>query len=73
MATIAFSTDDKNYVAYVKEFKPLGKWNGQYGVLFYAYGTMDNDYRGTNGTGMKVYDTLDKAVVAAKRYIKKFN
>lgn len=73
MATITFSTDDKNYVAYVGEFKPLGKWNGQYSVQFYAYGTMDNDYRGTNGTGMKVYDTINQATGAAKRYAKKFN
>lgn len=73
MTIITFRTDDKKYIACVREFKPLNKWNGQYCVCFEAYGMMDNDYRGTNGTGMKVYDTLEKAIQAAKRYIKKFN
>ena len=56
----------------VRHFTPLGKWNGQYSVSFEALGAMDNDYRGTNGTGMKVYDTEEKAISAAKRYIKKW-
>lgn len=68
-----FETNDKNYQAYVKQFRPLGKWNGQYAVEFEAFGMMDNDYRGTSGVGMKVYNSLESATAAAKRYIKKFN
>lgn len=66
------STSDKHYKAYIREFKPLGIWNGQYSVSFEAYGNMDNDIRGTSGTGMKVYGTYEKALAAAKRYIKKY-
>lgn len=43
-----YKTCDGNYVAYVRKFTPLGIWNGQYIVYFEAFGTMDNDYRGTN-------------------------
>lgn len=59
--------------AKVTEFTPLGHWNGQYAVIFYALGDIDYDYRGNNGTGMKVYDTLAKAQAAAKRYIKRWD
>lgn len=68
-----YKTNDGNYKAYVKQFKPLGKWNGKYSVSFEAFGMMDNDYRGTSGVGVKVYDTFDKAVRAAKRYVNKFD
>ena len=59
--------------AYVKPFTPLGKFNGQYIVQFEAFGHMDNDVRGTHGLGAKVYDTYEKAVASAKRYIKKYD
>lgn len=67
-----YKSKNENYIAYVKYFTPMNRWDGRYSVLFIAFGDMDNDYRGTNGTGMKVYDTFDKAVRAAKRYVKKF-
>lgn len=49
-----YKTNDGNYKAYVKQFKPLGKWNGKYSVSFEAFGTMDNDYRGTNDSDRNV-------------------
>lgn len=63
-------TTKGSYTTIVKEFTPLGKWDGRYAVEFRAFGMMDNDYRGTSGTGMKVYSTLEKARAAAKRYMK---
>lgn len=67
-----FTGSNDQLRANVRQFTPLGVWNGQYSVEFYALGAMDNDYRGTNGTGMKVYDTEEKAIAAAKRYIKRW-
>ena len=58
--------------AIVREFKPLGQWNGQYCTYFYALDDPDYDYRGNNGLGMKVYDTKEKAIAAAKRYVKRW-
>lgn len=64
--------NSEGLTATVRHFTPLGQWNGQYSVSFDAFGAMNNDYRGTNGTGMKVYDTEEKAISAAKRYVKKW-
>ena len=67
-----FTGSNDQLEAVVRQFTPLGTWDGRYSVSFYALGAMDNDYRGTNGTGMKVYDTEEKAIAAAKRYIKRW-
>ena len=67
-----FAGSNNQLTAEVRHYVPLGVWNGQYAVSFFAFGVMDNDYRGTNGTGMKVYDTEDKAIAAAKRYTKRW-
>lgn len=72
-AITTFKSSNDYYIAYVKQFTPLGKWDGTYCVCFEAFGHMDNDYRGTNGTGCKRYNTLDSAIAAAKRYTKKFS
>lgn len=60
------------YTTIISEFTPLGQWNSKYKVEFLAMGTMDNDYRGTHGTCSKVYDTLEKARLASKRYLNRF-
>ena len=67
-----FSNSSGQLTAEVRHFSPLGEWNGQYAVHFFALGTPDNDYRGTNGTGLKVYDTEDKAIQSAKRYVRRW-
>lgn len=64
--------NSKGLTAIIRHYAPLNQWSGQYSVSFEAFGEMDNDYRGTNGTGMKVYDTEEKAIQAAKRYIKRW-
>lgn len=56
-------------VAKVMKFTPFGAWNGQYVTYFFALGDPDNDYRGTNGLGLKVYDTEKQAILAGKRYV----
>jgi hypothetical protein len=44
-----------------------GKW-----VLFFLVsGVIDTSAYGTNGTGCKVYDTMEKAKAAGKRYLKR--
>lgn len=68
-----YENNDGTLKAIVDLFRPLGCWDGRYCVSFYALGWMDNDYRGTHGTGMKVYETEQKAIEAAKRYIKKWD
>ena len=59
------------YKAYVNEYKVLGTWNGEYAVNFWCYGSPDYGCRGTHGTAVKAYETLDKAIAAAKRYVNK--
>lgn len=60
-------------MAIVRPFTPLGHWNGKYCVLFYALGEPDYDVRGNHGIAMKVYETVQKATAAAKRYIKRWD
>ena len=45
----------------------LGGWC----CYFYAGGYPNTDEHGTNGTGVKIYETKEKAEAAGKRYIKK--
>lgn len=70
---LKYEGHDGQLEAYVKEFKPLGVWNGQYCVQFYSLGSPDNDYRGTYGTGMKVYNSKQSAIDAAKRYVHRWD
>ena len=72
MNTIA-QFENGEYKAYVSKFTPLGTWNGEYSVLFICFGGIDYQLRGTNGMGSKEYETLDKAIRAAKRYVNKYN
>ena len=65
--------ENGEYKAYVSKFTPLGKWNGEYSVLFCCYGSIDYQIRGGCGTGSKEYSTLEKAMAAAKRYVNKYN
>ena len=45
----------------------LGGWC----CYFLVGNKLNTDARGTDGTGLKIYDTIDKAENAGKRYIKK--
>lgn len=67
-----FRTKTGMYEAVVTEFTPCGKWDGTYAVDFWALGAPDFDVRGTYGTACKSYTTKEKAIAAAKRYIKKY-
>lgn len=67
-----FRTKTGMYRAVVTEFTPCGKWDGTYAVDFWALGAPDFDVRGTYGTACKSYATKEKAIAAAKRYIKKY-
>lgn len=71
---VYFKTNEGSFdaTAIVSKFTPLNHWTGEWCVSFFALGEMDNDVRGTNGTGMKVYDTKKHAMDAAKRYIKRW-
>jgi hypothetical protein len=46
------------------------RWN-DYICRFYIDGYPDRDERGTDGTGLKFYETEAKAEAAGKRYLKK--
>ena len=67
-----FRTRTGMYEAVVREFTPLGKWDGTYSVSFFALGSPDFEIKGSYGTACKSYDTKEKAIAAAKRYIKKY-
>lgn len=53
--------------SYKVEKSYLGDWC----CYFYAGGFPNTDERGTNGTGLKLYESKDKAEAAGKRYLKK--
>lgn len=58
-----------NYNANIYKYNPLGIWDGTtYIVLFEAFGLYDTSYKSKGK-----YDTLDKAIKAAKRYVNKMN
>lgn len=59
------------YRAYVSEFRTALGWDGTYSVNFWYDGSPDYSCRGTYGTASKQYETLDKAIAAAKRYVNK--
>ena len=44
---------------------------GEYACYFLIDGKCDTDERGTNGTGLKLYQSEEKAEAAGKRYLKK--
>ena len=44
---------------------------GKQVCYFFVDGRMNTDERGTDGTGLKLYDSEDKAEVAGKRYLAK--
>lgn len=67
-----FSGSNDQLTAKVVKFMPLGKWDGTYAVHFFALGAPDYDYRGNDGMAMKVYATEQKAIGAAKRYVKRW-
>lgn len=67
-----FMSKDGHFVTMVDKSFPCGKWDGTYSVTFFSYGYPDFDVRGTNGTACKTYSTKDKAISAAKRYIRKY-
>lgn len=45
----------------------LGGWC----CYFLVGGRYNTDERGTDGTGLKIYDTFDKAMAAGERYLRK--
>ena len=45
--------------------------SNDYVCYFKIDGRSNFDERGTNGTGLKIYETKEKAEAAGKRYIKK--
>lgn len=49
----------------------------QYGtgwaVRYYLGGYVDQDERGTAGTGCKIFDTKEQAIRSGKRYVKTMN
>lgn len=63
---IIFKSDDGFFIA------EIYKWDAEYCVTFIAFGRIDYQFKGSYGTGSKSYSTKDKAIAAAKRYIKKF-
>ena len=65
-------TNDGHFMTVVDKSLPLGKWDGTYSVTFFAYGSPDFEVRGTCGTACKIYSTKDKAISAAKRYVRKY-
>lgn len=67
-----FKTKDGHFMAIVDNFFPCGRRDGAYWVAFFSYGSPDFDVRGSDGTACKVYSTKDKAVSAAKRYVRKY-
>lgn len=67
-----FITNDGNFMTVVDKSLPLGRWDGTYLVTFFAFGSLDFDVRGTHGTACKTYSTKDKAISAAKRYVRKY-
>lgn len=67
-----FKTKDGHYMTIVDRAFPCGKWDGTYSVTFISFGSLDFDVRGTDGTACKIYSTEDKAISAAKRYIRKY-
>ena len=67
-----FKTKDGHFMTIVDKAYPCGKWDGTYSVSFFAFGSPDFDVRGTDGTACKTYSTKDKAVSAARRYIRKY-
>ena len=67
-----FITNDGHFMAIVDKSLPCGRWDGTYSVSFFAFGSPDFDVRGTDGTACKIYNTKDKAVSAAKRYVRKY-
>lgn len=71
--TMIYKTNDGTRSTRVRKSRPLGVFNGEYMVEFWAYGTPDNDIRGTHGLGCKTYSTMEKAIAAAKRYIKQWD
>ena len=44
---------------------------GEWCCNFLVNGCRDNSAHGTDGTGLKLYQTEEKAVAAGKRYLKK--
>ena len=67
-----FKTKSGDFMAVVCKFLPCGKWDGTYAVDFFAFGSPNFDVRGSYGTACKSYKTKEKAIAAAKRYIKKY-
>ena len=47
------------------------RFPGKYVCYFFVDGRMNTDERGTGGTGLKLYDSEDKAEVAGKRDLAK--
>ena len=47
------------------------RFPGKYICYFFVDGRMNADERGTDGTGLKLYDSEDKAEAAGKRYLAK--
>lgn len=45
----------------------IKKWD----VKFYCFNSIDYEVRGSYGTGTKCYESKEKAVAAAKRYVNK--
>lgn len=47
------------------------RFPGKYVCYFFVDGRMNVDERGTDGTGLKLYDSEDKAEAAGKCYLAK--
>lgn len=47
------------------------RFPGKFICYFFVNGRMNSDERGTDGTGLKLYDSEDKAEAAGKRYLAK--
>lgn len=64
----AITLDGVEYASY----RILRMHSHGYGCAFYVWGKLDLEKRGTNGTGLKFYHTLEQAVAAGKRHLKRY-
>lgn len=60
-----YEKGNRKAVVYFNDFSK--NWT----VRFYCFGSIDYEVRGTYGTGTKEYESEEKAIAAAKRYINK--
>ena len=71
LEVIIIENNSGTFTARVRAYKVLNCNTGKFVVDFISYNHADTDIKGAKGTGSKVYDTYEKAVNAAKRYVRK--